>query len=199
MTDRTGIFGGDDPFDITREWLAAAKKAEPNDPNAMALATVDDTGMPNNRIVLLKEIEESSFIFYTNYNSAKGQELTATPKAAFVMHWKSLRRQIRARGAIAKVEGKQADAYFDSRSLLSRLGARASRQSEVIANRGVLEQRVEDVKLEYSDAPRRPEFWGGFRLIPSEIEFWCDGEGRLHDRFRWIKNGNEWKIDRLSP
>ena len=199
MADRDGIFSGDNPFEITREWLSAAETSEPNDPNAIALSTVDADGLPNVRMVLLKEIEDDAFVFYTNYGSKKGRELTENPKAAFVVHWKSLRRQIRVRGLIERAVGKQADAYFDSRSPLSRIGARASRQSEVIESRAVLENWVEEVRAEYGDTPTRPEFWGGFRLRPVEFEFWADGEARLHNRFRWLKTDNGWHIDRLSP
>ncbi|MEM7240868.1 MAG: pyridoxamine 5'-phosphate oxidase [Pseudomonadota bacterium] len=199
MADRDGIFAGDDPFKITQAWLEEATKTEPNDPNGIALATVDANGLPNVRMVLLKEIEADAFVFYTNYESAKGQELSATPKAAFVLHWKSLRRQIRVRGTIERAEGKQADAYFDSRSPLSRIGARASRQSQVIESRAVLENWVEEVRAEHGETPKRPDFWGGFRLRPVEMEFWGDGEARLHNRFRWLKTDDGWQIDRLSP
>ena len=123
MSDRTGIFAGDDPFAIARTWLAEAETGEPNDPNAIALSTVDAGGLPNVRMVLLKEIEDAGFVFYTNYGSAKARELDGAGKAAFVMHWKSLRRQIRVRGTVTREEGPQADAYFASRSLQSRLGA----------------------------------------------------------------------------
>ena len=130
MSDRSGIFAGDDPFAIARAWLADAVESEPNDPNAMALATADADGLPNVRMVLLKEIEDDAFVFYTNYGSVKGQEITASGKAAFVIHWKSLRRQIRVRGNVTREEGLQADEYFASRSLKSRIGAWASKQSQ---------------------------------------------------------------------
>ncbi len=136
MADRSGIFAGDDPFAIARAWLDEAEESEPNDPNAIALATVDADGLPNARMVLLKEIEADAFLFYTNYGSAKGREISSAGKAAFVMHWKSLRRQIRVRGLTSREEGPMADAYFASRSLQSRLGAWASRQSEPLASRG---------------------------------------------------------------
>ena len=199
MKDRSGIFAGSDPFALIRDWLEVAQGTEPNDPNAMALATVDADGLPNNRMVLLKEIETDAIVFYTNYQSKKGRELSATPKAAVVLHWKSLRRQIRLRGDIERVGGQQADRYFESRSPLSRIGARASQQSTVIESRAVLEGQVEQVRQEFGEAPPRPDFWGGFRLRPIEIEFWADGEGRLHDRFRWSKQDETWQIDRLSP
>lgn len=201
MSDRVGIFAGDDPFVIARKWLAEAEATEVNDPNAIALSTVDADGLPNARMVLLKDIEDEAFVFYTNYGSAKAQELDGQGKAAFVMHWKSLRRQIRVRGEISREDGPQADAYFASRSLKSRLGAWASKQSQPLSSRGALMAEVAKVTATKGPMPKRPPFWGGFRLIPSEIEFWADGEFRLHDRFRWVRENvsESWKIARLSP
>jgi pyridoxamine 5'-phosphate oxidase len=201
MADRDGIFAGDDPFAIVRAWLAEAEKTEINDPNAIALATTDQKGMPNARMVLLKEIEQDAFLFYTNYGSAKGREIEATGKAAFVMHWKSLRRQVRVRGFASREDGAVADAYFASRSLQSRLGAWASRQSEPLASRASLLAEVARVTAAHGTAPRRPPFWGGIRLIPVEIEFWADGAFRLHDRFQWRREspGDEWTVTRLNP
>ncbi|MCG7626590.1 pyridoxamine 5'-phosphate oxidase [Epibacterium sp. MM17-32] len=201
MSDREGLFAGEDPFEIARRWLAEAETTEPNDPNAIALATVDANGMPNSRMVLLKEIESSAFVFYTNYESAKAQEIAATGTAAFVMHWKSLRRQIRVRGHVEKEEGPQADAYFESRSLKSRLGAWASQQSRPLASRSALMAEVAKVTATKGPNPKRPHFWGGFRLTPIEIEFWADGAFRLHDRFVWRRedSANDWNITRLSP
>ena len=199
--DRSGKFAGENPFEIAKDWMDQAKELELNDANAIALATVDNTGLPNVRMVLLKEIEDNAFVFYTNYESKKGRELIASGKAAFVIHWKSLRRQIRVRGSVEKAEGKQADSYFDSRSPQSRVGAIASRQSQVIRDRSVLENWYEQALKDNGATPSRPSFWGGFRINPVEIEFWADGEARLHDRFRWTRaqNGSEWSIDRLSP
>lgn len=201
MTDRTGIFAGEDPFAIARAWLAEAEASEPNDPNAIALATVDATGLPNVRMVLLKEIEDAAFVFYTNYGSAKGQEIATSGKAAFVMHWKSLRRQVRVRGHVTREEGPQADAYYTSRSLQSRLGAWASRQSQPLASRGALMAEVAKVTVTQGPMPKRPPFWGGFRIQPVEIEFWADGAFRLHDRFRWTRQSPEdaWEVHRLNP
>lgn len=201
MSDRVGIFAGDDPFVIARKWLAEAEATEVNDPNAIALSTVDADGLPNARMVLLKDIEDDAFVFYTNYGSAKAQELDGQGKAAFVMHWKSLRRQIRVRGEISREDGTQADAYFASRSLKSRLGAWASKQSQPLSSRGALMAEVAKVTATKGPMPKRPPFWGGYRLIPSEIEFWADGEFRLHDRFRWVRENvsDSWKIVRLSP
>lgn len=199
--DRSGIFAGDDPFAIAQTWLAEAEKTEPNDPNAIALATVDAGGLPNVRMVLLKEIEAAAFVFYTNYTSAKARELEGAGKAAFVMHWKSLRRQIRVRGLSSREEGPQADAYYASRSLKSRLGAWASQQSQPLSSRGALMAEVARVTAEHGLNPRRPPFWGGFRIVPLEIEFWADGAFRLHDRFRWSRTTPEkaWEIHRLNP
>jgi pyridoxamine 5'-phosphate oxidase len=201
MSDRQGIFAGDDPFVIAQAWLAEATAAEPNDPNAIALGTVDGDGMPNVRMVLLKEIEAAAFVFYTNYGSAKAAEIEASGTAAFVMHWKSLRRQVRVRGHVTREEGPQADAYFASRSLKSRLGAWASRQSRPLASRAALVAEVAKVTLQHGTAPARPAFWGGFRIRPVEIEFWADGDFRLHDRFRWRRRtlDDVWEITRLSP
>lgn len=201
MSDRTGIFAGDDPFALARAWLSEAESREPNDPNAIALATVDAAGLPNVRMVLLKEIEADAFVFYTNYDSRKGQEIDATGKAAFVLHWKSLRRQIRVRGVTEREEGQKADAYFQSRSLKSRLGAWASRQSQPLSSRAALVAEVTRVTAEQGLAPKRPPFWGGFRIRPTEMEFWADGAFRLHDRFQWYRNTTDesWAIKRLNP
>lgn len=201
MSDRSGIFAGDDPFAIARGWLTEAEVSEPNDPDAMALATVDASGLPNVRMVLLKEIEPAAFVFYTNYGSAKAVEIDGAGKAALVLHWKSLRRQIRVRGLVSREEGPQADAYFASRSLKSRLGAWASHQSQPLSSRGALVAEVARVTAEHGMAPKRPPFWGGYRITPLEIEFWADGAFRLHDRFRWSRGSvaEAWTIQRLNP
>lgn len=201
MSERSGIFGGDNPFEIAQSWLAEAEEAELNDPNAIALSTVDAHGMPNARMVLLKEIEEDAFVFFTNYESAKGKELEQAGKAAFVMHWKSLRRQIRVRGFVSREEGPQADEYYKSRSLKSRLGAWASKQSQPLASRAALMAEVAKVTAMKGPDPERPPFWGGFRIVPIEIEFWADGAFRLHDRFVWRREnaGKNWSVQRLNP
>lgn len=200
MSERSGIFAGDDPFVIARRWLAEAEDSELNDPNAIALATVDSDGMPNARMVLLKDIEDAAFVFYTNYGSRKGQEILASGKAAFVMHWKSLHRQIRVRGHVVKEDGPVADAYYQSRSLKSRLGAWASDQSQPLTSRSTLVAEVAKVTLQKGTSPERPPFWGGFRVTPVEIEFWADGAHRLHDRFRWSQNlETKWEVTRLNP
>ncbi|GGH17729.1 Pyridoxamine 5'-phosphate oxidase [Cribrihabitans marinus] len=201
MSDRDGIFAGGDPFEIARRWLAEAEATEPNDPNAIALSTVDSSGLPNARMVLLKEIEADAFVFYTNYESVKAQEIEGAGKAAFVMHWKSLRRQIRVRGTVSREEGPQADAYYASRSLKSRLGAWASAQSRPLSSRTALMAEVAKLTSKLGTNPPRPPFWGGYRINPSEIEFWADGAFRLHDRFRWTRaeGGDGWQISRLNP
>ncbi|MGH1454715.1 MAG: pyridoxamine 5'-phosphate oxidase [Paracoccaceae bacterium] len=207
MSDRSGIFAGDDPFAIAQVWLDAAGEGELNDPNAIALATVDASGMPNARMVLLKEIEGQgapsggAFVFYTNYDSAKAVEVEQAGKAAFVMHWKSLRRQVRVRGIVEREDGPQADEYYASRSLKSRLGAWASQQSRPLSSRSALMAEVAKVTATKGTNPPRPSFWGGFRIIPNEIEFWADGKFRLHDRFVWRRADRKenWKITRLNP
>jgi pyridoxamine 5'-phosphate oxidase len=157
--------------------------------------------MPNARMVLLKEIEAAAFVFYTNYESRKAEEIESAGAAAFVMHWKTLRRQVRARGPVTRVEGPQADAYFASRSLQSRLGAWASRQSRPLGSRAGLVAEVAKVTARFGTNPPRPPFWGGYRLVPLEIEFWADGPFRLHDRFRWSRPdpAAPWAVTRLSP
>ena len=200
MSDRTGKFAGDDPFALAKVWLSDAEKAEVNDPNAIALATVDASGLPNVRMVLLKDIEDDAFVFYTNYGSQKAQEIAQSGNAAFVLHWKSLHRQIRVRGSVEKEDGPIADAYFQSRSLKSRLGAWASDQSAPLASRSALLAKVAKITLAKGSAPERPPYWGGFRIRPVEMEFWADGEFRMHDRFRWTKTEtNSWDVQRLNP
>ena len=203
MSDRTGIFAGDDPFALAQRWLDEATASEPNDPNAIALATVDADGMPDARMVLLKEIEQGTdgaFVFYTNYDSAKGRQIAATGTAAFVMHWKSLRRQIRVRGTVTREEGPRADAYYASRALQSRIGAWSSRQSQPLSSRATLLAEVARQGLRHGPHPTRPPFWGGFRITPVQIEFWADGAFRLHDRFRWTRqDGPGWDVTRLQP
>lgn len=201
VAERSGIFAGDDPFALTRAWMQEAAPKELSDPDAIALASVDADGMPNVRMVLLRGIEDAAFVFYTNYDSAKGQELQSSGKAAFVLHWKSIRRQIRVRGVVEKEDGAVADAYYDSRPLQSRIGAWASRQSQPLKSRAALAAEVVKVGVKHGTRPKRPPFWGGFRIKPLEIEFWADGEFRLHDRFRWrrVALGAEWDIQRLNP
>ncbi len=198
---RKGKFKGDDPFSIARDWLAEAIESEQNDPNAAALATAAPGDVPNVRMVLIKSIERDSFVFYSNYGSVKAKEIEASGFAAFVIHWKSLRRQIRVRGPVEKYDGEEADGYFESRSLKSKIGAWASRQSQPLKSRSELITEAARIGARFGTNPPRPDFWGGFRLRPLEIEFWADGKFRLHDRFRWTRsNFNEaWKVTRLYP
>lgn len=201
ISGRSGKFAGEDPCLIAKSWLVEAEAAEINDPNAIALSTVDAGGMPNARMVLLKEIEADAFVFYTNYESQKARELDSAGKAAFVIHWKSLRRQVRVRGIVSKEEGPKADAYYASRSLASRLGAWASRQSEPLSSRAALMAEVAKITATKGPNPSRPPFWGGYRIAPLEVELWADGEHRLHDRFRWQRHVTDapWEVVRLNP
>ena len=196
-------FGGqEDPYTLFDDWMKEAEAHEPNDPNAMALATVDKSGLPNVRMVLLKGIEAGAFIFYTNLESAKGHELADNPKAALNFHWKSLRRQIRIRGSIARVSDEQADSYFSSRSRGSRIGAWASQQSRPLESRFALEKAVAKFTAKYGigEVPR-PDYWSGFALTPYEMEFWHDRPFRLHDRvvFRRTSENDPWSSSRLYP
>ena len=201
MSDEVENFETVDPMDLFKSWLEDAENKELNDPNAIALATVDDTGLPNVRMVLLKEITDQSFVFYTNYKSVKAEEIISSPKASFVIHWKSIRRQIRVRGFLEKEDGVMADQYFSSRSLDSRIGAWASRQSQEVGSRQELLDSVNRLTVELGVNPSRPPFWGGFRITPIEIEFWSDGDARLHNRFRWSRKDikSNWKVCRLQP
>ena len=202
--------GGDYPRAADRwalfaAWWAEAAASEPNDPNAMALATAGADGLPDVRVVLLKGVDARGFVFYTNTESAKGDELRENPQAALVLHWKSLRRQVRARGPVSPVTPEEADAYFESRARNSRIGAHASRQSRPLADRATLERAVAEVADRYGEGPvPRPENWTGFRIVPVSIEFWQDGPFRLHDRVRFTRDGGSsdggaWRGARLYP
>jgi pyridoxamine 5'-phosphate oxidase len=191
-----------EPFALFAEWLAEAEKSEPNDPTAMALATVDASGMPNVRMVLLKGFDERGFVFYTNVESAKGVELVGAGKAAMCFHWKSLRRQVRVRGPVTPVTGVEADAYFQSRPRDSRIGAWASQQSRPLESRFALEKAVARYAARYAigEVPR-PPYWSGFRLEPLSIEFWQDRPFRLHDRVKFERPDRDarWAQTRLYP
>lgn len=192
----------DDPDALFDGWMDEARESEPRDPNAMALATVDREGRPDVRTVLLKGKDERGFVFYTNAESAKGQELAAHAEAAFVLYWKSLNRQIRVRGSVETVSDAESDAYFDSRHPRSRLGAIASRQSRPLDSRATLEAKVAELEALYRDRPiPRPAYWHGFRVRPYQIEFWADRDNRLHDRvvFRREGIGDAWTRQRLYP
>lgn len=196
-----------DPFALFGAWLSEAEASEPNDPNAMALATVDSDGLPNVRMVLLKGLDEAGvrnrgFVFYTNFEGKKGQELLAHPKAAAVFHWKTLRRQIRVRGPVTVVPDAEADAYYASRPRLSRIGAWASAQSRPLGSKFALEAEVAKYTAKYAiGAIPRPPYWSGFRITPVEIEFWKDGPFRMHDRvvFRRETGHDTWTKSRLFP
>lgn len=201
MSDRDGIFAGDDPFEIAQRWLADVVETETSYPDAIALSTVDSDGMPNVRMVLLKEITESAFIFYTNYDGQKGQEIEASGKAAFVLYSKTRGRQLRVRGMVEREDAAASDAYYASRPLQSRLGAWASDQSRPLVSRGRLMAKVAKLTATLGVSPPRPPHWGGYRITPIEIEFWADGAFRLHDRFRWTRKAasEQWEIQRLNP
>ena len=195
------LFVGDEPFTIFRRWLEEARKTEVNDPDAIALATVDKEGLPNVRMVLLRIIEDDAFVFFTNYGSKKAQEAFLTNKVAFSLHWKSLRRQIRVRGHVEKEDGQIADKYFSERDVGSQTAAWASKQSQTLSDRHELIERWQLYKNQFETNVGRPDFWGGIRIKPIQIEFWADGQYRLHDRFLWERELGEksWSVRRLYP
>ena len=187
------------PIEIFSNWLEEAKTSEVNDHDAMALSTVSDDGYPSVRMVLLRKFDKNGFIFFTNYNSRKSHEIEDNGKGALCLHWKSLRKQVRAVGTIEKATAKESDDYYYSRPLGSRIGAWASKQSEKLDSRDTLLNRVKEYENQFDGNPPRPEFWGGFRLVPKEIELWSDGKFRLHDRFKFVLVNNQWKAKRLYP
>ena len=195
------LFAGEEPFTIFRRWLEEARETEINDPDAIALATVDEEGLPNVRMVLLRIIEDDAFVFFTNYGSKKAREAFLTNKVAFNIHWKSLRRQIRVRGHVEKEDGIIADKYFSEREVGSQTAAWASKQSETLTDRQELIERWQSYKNQFEKNVGRPDFWGGIRIKPIQIEFWADGQYRLHDRFLWERKLGEksWSVSRLYP
>ncbi|MDN5248800.1 MAG: pyridoxamine 5'-phosphate oxidase [Alphaproteobacteria bacterium] len=190
-----------DPFSLFNKWYEEACEVEPSDPNAMALATVNETGYPNVRIVLLKEFSREGFIFYTNFESTKGRELLKTLKAAAVFHWKSLAKQIRIQGDVETINNEQADQYFHSRPRLSQIGAWASKQSRSLESEHALEKNLAYYTTKFAIGPiTRPPYWSGFRIIPKRIEFWQEGKFRLHKRSVFIRQGsNNWINEKLYP
>ena len=192
----------DDPFKLFEIWFNEAKKKEINDPNALALGTASKEGIPSVRMVLLKEFDKNGFVFYTNLNSQKGEELKKNPNASMCFHWKSLLRQIRIVGTLKLVDNKTADDYYNSRAYESRIGAWASKQSSFLENRSELLENMEIFRKKYNDKENvpRPSHWSGWRLKPSSIEFWLDGENRIHERLKYISSENNiWVKKLLSP
>jgi pyridoxamine 5'-phosphate oxidase len=200
--DDAQLFSADEPFALFERWFAEAEASEPNDPNAMALATVDADGLPDVRMVLLKGRDPRGFVFYTNSHSAKGRELAGQPRAALLFHWKSLRRQVRVRGRVEAVSEAESDAYFASRPRASQVGAWASDQSAPLSARSMLEDRVRDFDAKFDGvAVPRPPHWRGYRIVPAEIEFWRDRRSRLHERrlFSRAGDGEPWATRMLYP
>ena len=192
----------DDPFELFEEWFEVAKKKEINDPNALALGTASKDGVPSVRMVLLKGFDKDGFIFYTNLKSQKSKELKENPNATMCFHWKSLLRQIRIVGKLNQVDDKTADDYYSTRAYESRIGAWASKQSSILKSRDELLNNLENFKKKYSDKDNvpRPDHWSGWNLKPSSIEFWLDGDNRIHERLKYtLDNNNNWKKSLLSP
>ncbi len=192
----------EDPLILFQNWFAEAKASEPNDPDAMALSSVDDEGLPDSRMVLCRTVNAAGFAFFTNVESAKGRELSAHPKAAGLFHWKSLRRQVRLRGRVERVGEEETAAYFQSRARISRIGAWASQQSRPLESRAMLEAKVAELTEKFGDGDiALPPFWRGFRIVPHEMEFWRDGAYRLHDRVAFARTSLSapWSRQRLYP
>ena len=191
-----------DPVEQFLKWLGEARSAYPDDFTTMVLATADRSGRPSARVVLLKVCDERGFVFYSNYGSRKGRDLDGNPRASLVFYWRAFDRQVRVEGRVEKVDREETEAYFRSRPLGARIGAWASRQSEVIADREELEQTVRETEERFGESVPCPEDWGGYRVVPDEIELWQGRESRLHDRFRYRRDRSQtgaWTIDRLSP
>ena len=192
----------DDPFELFEKWFTEAKKREANDPNALALGTSSKKGVPSVRIVLLKGFDKNGFVFYTNLNSQKGNEIKENPKASMCFHWKSLLRQIRIVGNLEQVDDKTADEYYNSRAYESRIGAWASKQSSTLKNRDELMNSLEEFKKKYNNRDKvpRPNYWSGWNLKPISIEFWLDGDHRIHERLKYtLDNNSIWTRSLLSP
>ncbi|MFL2886714.1 MAG: pyridoxamine 5'-phosphate oxidase [Candidatus Pelagibacter sp.] len=191
----------DNPISLFKNWFEDAKKSELNDPNALSLATSDNNGIPSVRMVLLKSFDNSGFVFYTNLNSVKSNAIKNNPNVSMCFHWKSLLRQIRITGKASNVSDQEADDYYNSRSYGSRIGAWASKQSSILNNREQLNKEIEDYKFKFpkDDKVPRPSHWSGWRVNPSEVEFWLDGDNRIHERLKYLKVNESWKKILLSP
>ena len=187
------------PFNQFKKWFDQAVEAKTIEPNAMTLATATKDGIPSARIVLLKEFDETGFVFFTNYDSRKGKELNDNPFAAILIWWREFERQVRIEGKIEKISRKESEEYFNQRPLKSRYGALVSNQSQIVENREALEKRFSELEKQFGEKPPTPENWGGYRLIPVKFEFWQGRESRLHDRICYQRENNNWKIFRLQP
>jgi pyridoxamine 5'-phosphate oxidase len=197
--NRFDVEGADEPLAVFRRWMGAAVESEPNDPDAVALATATAGGIPSVRMVLMKRLDERGFSFYTNADSQKGRELLENPNAAMCFHWKTQRRQVRAEGAVRELPVEDVDAYFRSRGRGSQIGALASAQSRPLESRAELEATARELAERYPDEVPRPEYWRGYVLEPRRIEFWQQGENRLHDRVVFVRDGSGWRKMRLFP
>ncbi len=191
----------ENPIDLFNNWFEDAKKKEINDPNAVAVATSDENNQPNVRMVLLKGLNNKGFVFYTNFTSKKGKELKKNLKASMCFHWKSLRRQVRILGRVEEVTQEEADEYFNSRPYKNKIGAWASSQSSVLGNREIFLNKIKEYEKKFNDQNKvpRPQHWSGWRVMPNEIEFWLDGEGRIHERLLYVKAGSKWVKKLLYP
>ena len=188
-----------DPIHQFNHWFQAALAAQVLEPNAMTLSTVDPEGQPSSRVVLLKDISPRGFSFYTNYESRKGRELESNPRAALTIFWAGLERQVCVRGSVSRLSREESETYFKSRPIGSRLGAWVSRQSSEVPDREFLEKRLDEVTRQYGENPPLPPYWGGYLVAPATVEFWQGRPNRLHDRFRYTKDGDKWHLVRLSP
>ena len=191
----------DDPIQLFKAWMNEAKKSEPNDPNAVSLATANDNNFPSVRMVLLKDFGQKGFVFYTNFNSKKGGELKVNQKASMCFHWKSIRRRVRVLGKVEEVTSKEADDYYNSRPYKNRISAWASSQSQVLDSRETFLEKIKNFEKKYPDQNNvpRPPYWSGWRLMPDEIEFWVDGEGRIHERLNYKNTKGKWDKEILYP
>ena len=191
----------ENPLELFKKWFSRAEQTEINDPNALALATSNENNQPNVRMVLLKGLSEKGFVFYTNFNSRKGSDLKSNQKASMCFHWKSLRRQVRILGKVEKVNDKEADEYYSSRPYKNKIGAWASSQSSILDKRENFIKKIKEFELKYPEGNTipRPPHWSGWRLVPEEVEFWLDGEGRIHERLNYKKSDNKWNKELLYP